>query len=103
MRATIFVSGKIQGVGFRNFVRITAKYTSIKGVVRNLKDGRVEIFAEGTEEGISKMVSIFKENIGITVPARIDDIEVHEEGSAGYRGAWKDFRDKFLIDERWGD
>ena len=45
-----FVSGDVQGVGFRYFVlRHVKKNSSLKGFVRNLYDGRVEVYAEGEE------------------------------------------------------
>ncbi len=46
-----FVSGDVQGVGFRYFVLREAKrHSALKGFVRNLYDGRVEVYAEGEEE-----------------------------------------------------
>ncbi|MGI0141192.1 MAG: acylphosphatase [Candidatus Micrarchaeales archaeon] len=103
MLARILVKGKVQGVGFRNFVRITAKYSNINGLVRNLQDGAVEIFAEGSESDINKMVNIFKTNIGINVPVRVDEITIFPEGTDNYAPAWKDYRGKFLIDARHGE
>ncbi|MDE1850749.1 MAG: acylphosphatase [Candidatus Micrarchaeota archaeon] len=103
MRARIIVKGKVQGVGFRNFVRVTAKYSNLRGLVRNLSDGSVEIFADGSEENIAKMVNIIKTNIGITVPARIDNVDLYHEGSDNFRPAWKDYMDKFSIDRKSSD
>jgi acylphosphatase len=40
-----FVSGMVQGVGFRYFVRQTAKRLGLAGYVKNLRDGRVEVYA----------------------------------------------------------
>ena len=45
-----FVSGTVQGVGFRIFAQRAAEKLSISGFVRNLWDGRVEVFAMGTPE-----------------------------------------------------
>lgn len=54
-----FVSGLVQGVGFRYFTqRVAARY-QVRGYVRNLEDGRVEAFAEGPE----KSVEAFKHDI----------------------------------------
>lgn len=43
-----FVSGIVQGVGFRFFVQREAKRLSVNGYVRNLFDGRVEVLGVGT-------------------------------------------------------
>ncbi|MFN0100851.1 MAG: acylphosphatase [Bryobacteraceae bacterium] len=41
------VRGRVQGVGFRNFVRREATELSLAGWVRNRDDGRVEVLAQG--------------------------------------------------------
>jgi acylphosphatase len=43
------VSGRVQGVGFRNFVQKRALDLGVRGVVRNLFDGRVEILAQADD------------------------------------------------------
>lgn len=45
-----FVSGMVQGVGFRYFTQDVAERLKISGFVRNLRDGRVEVFAIGTPQ-----------------------------------------------------
>jgi|SRR5690242_11331656 acylphosphatase len=45
-----FVSGMVQGVGFRFFTQRAAERLRVNGFVRNLRDGRVEVFAMGTAE-----------------------------------------------------
>ena len=45
-----FVSGMVQGVGFRFFTQHSAERLGVRGFVRNLWDGRVEVFAMGTPE-----------------------------------------------------
>ena len=55
----IFYGGRVQGVGFRYTVKMTATGFELTGVVRNLSDGRVELVAEGIEtelEGFRKAV-----------------------------------------------
>jgi len=53
MRIRLIAKGIVQGVGFRYFVRSCALKNNIKGLVRNLQDGSVEIFAEGEEVDLS--------------------------------------------------
>jgi len=43
---TFIVAGKVQGVGFRWFVKESASRLGITGTVKNLYDGRVEVFAQ---------------------------------------------------------
>ena len=47
-----FVNGMVQGVGFRYFVQRAAAKHQVKGFVRNMPDGRVEAFAQGSENQV---------------------------------------------------
>jgi len=55
MAKRYFVRGRVQGVGFRDFVQRTAAELGIKGYARNLDDGRVEVYAVGTPEKLSEL------------------------------------------------
>ena len=50
-----FISGNVQGVGYRFFARDVAERLSIAGYVRNLYDSRVEVYAIGRPEQLSAM------------------------------------------------
>ena len=50
-----FVSGIVQGVGFRYFTQREAHRIGIGGYARNLPDGRVEVYAMGTGEQLAKL------------------------------------------------
>ncbi|MHA1207499.1 MAG: acylphosphatase [Candidatus Hodarchaeales archaeon] len=53
----IHVSGQVQGVFFRVYAQKFAhELTDVTGYVRNLPDGRVEIFAEGSKKSLTKVV-----------------------------------------------
>lgn len=49
------VSGRVQGVGFRWFVQRTADSLGLNGYVRNMRDGRVEVWAEGPAERVEAL------------------------------------------------
>ena len=55
IRAHILYSGRVQGVGFRFTVQRTAADLDLRGWVKNLPDGRVEILAEGDREKITQL------------------------------------------------
>lgn len=49
------VSGRVQGVGYRNYIFKKASALGLSGRVRNLDDGRVEILAHGTENLLAEL------------------------------------------------
>ncbi len=51
----LFYSGHVQGVGFRYSVKQIAAGYDVTGLVRNLPDGRVELFIQGAESEIGAM------------------------------------------------
>ncbi|HAG82702.1 MAG TPA: acylphosphatase [Cyanobacteria bacterium UBA12227] len=55
-RVHVFISGKVQGVGYRYSTFHQAKHLGINGWVRNLLDGRVEAVFEGTQDMVNAMV-----------------------------------------------
>lgn len=52
-----FVSGKVQGVGYRNFAVRVARELQLTGWVRNLPDGRVEALASGPDVRLNRFVA----------------------------------------------
>ena len=55
-RVTIWVDGRVQGVGFRWWVSRQAAQLGLAGSVENLRDGRVRIDAQGTEDAVAELV-----------------------------------------------
>ena len=55
------ISGQVQGVGYRYFAAREASLLGIIGYVRNLYDGRVEVFAEGEDTSIDRFGQILEE------------------------------------------
>jgi len=56
----VYIDGTVQGVFFRSFVKENAERYNVKGFIRNLEDGRVEVFLEGNVDDVNKMVEICK-------------------------------------------
>jgi acylphosphatase len=56
-RAHVIVSGRVQGVGFRDWARSEATRLSVRGWARNLPTGDVELLAEGAKEQVEALVN----------------------------------------------
>jgi len=79
-RTRIFVTGKVQGVFFRQALKVMAKNNDIFGWVKNLTDGRVEAVLEGDEERVSRLVEWAH---GGPANARVEDVEIRNEKASG--------------------
>jgi len=75
-RVHLLVTGKVQGVFFRQALKVVAKKNNVLGWVRNLKDGRVEAILEGDNKSINSVIEWTR--IG-PANSRVDDIEVSNE------------------------
>ena len=76
LRVHLFVTGKVQGVFFRQALKVKAKQNNVLGWVRNLKDGRVEAVLEGEDEYVSSLVEWCHAG---PANARVEDIEIINE------------------------
>jgi acylphosphatase len=71
-RLTALISGRVQGVGYREFVRRNALDLQLSGYVENLDDGRVEVVAEGARDDLDLL--LVKLRMG-PAHAEVDEIE----------------------------
>ncbi len=55
-----FISGIVQGVGFRYFTQDEAERLHLSGYARNLRDGRVEVYAIGTPEQLARLRTVLE-------------------------------------------
>ncbi len=78
----IYITGTVQGVFFRNFIKQNAERLNVKGFVRNLEDGRVEVFIEGEAEKVRQMIELCKKG---PRHAKIRKIDIKEEKFQGMR------------------
>jgi acylphosphatase len=72
-----FVRGRVQGVGYRDFVQRAASGLGLTGYARNLDDGRVEVFAVGAPEHPEQLSSRLRKG-----PLLSDVRGVEEQDSA---------------------
>lgn len=84
-RVRLYVSGLVQGVAFRWYMRAIATELGVNGWVRNLIDGRVEAMLEGDDMTIEKLLKWCRRG---PPSARVDRVEVVEEE---YRGEFDGF------------
>lgn len=89
IRAHIFVSGKVQGVWFREGTFKKAQKLGIFGWVKNLPDGRVEAVFEGDREMVENMVKWAKKG---PFWAKVNGLEV--EGHE-YKGEFANFEIRY--------
>jgi len=82
-RATILVRGRVQGVGYRAFVRRHALDLGLAGHAENLSDGRVEVVLEGDRGEVEHALVALAQGPAHAV---VDDLEVHWSAPAGLRG-----------------
>jgi len=79
----IFISGFVQGVGFRQFVKHHALKLKLTGWVKNLPDNRVEAVFCGLKEQIEKIISICRKGPFLSevkdVQVNFEDIEIAHE------------------------
>jgi len=82
-RAHVYVSGRVQGVFFRDTTRQTAQAEGVDGWVRNLEDGRVEAVFEGPPDAVDAMVEFCHEG---SPAARVSDVDVDDGDAEGIEG-----------------
>ena len=83
-RMHIFYAGRVQGVGFRYTVKTVAAGFDIKGTVRNLPDGRVELVAEGDSAELKAFQQAIRDE-GLAGLIRDEQVE-WSEAQGGLRG-----------------
>jgi len=80
VRAHIWVTGRVQGVGFRAHVEFVARQTGVTGWVRNVGYDTVEAVAEGTREKVEQFVELMKQG---PRTSRVDESRIEWEDVTG--------------------
>jgi acylphosphatase len=82
-RVVALISGSVQGVGYRWFVRGRAEAAGLAGSATNLPDGRVEVVLEGPADDVQAVVA---ELSGRRSPGAVTGVEVQEDVGRGMSG-----------------
>ncbi len=90
VRKHLFISGMVQGVGFRYSLKNVARSAGVTGWVRNLWDGRVEAVLEGENEAVERVVRWCHRG---PVGALVKKVEVRDEP---YRGEFGEFSIRYV-------
>ncbi len=72
----IYIDGTVQGVFFRAFIKENAERYNVKGFVRNLESGKIEVFLEGNSDDVNKMIELCEKG---PKHAQIRNVEIKPE------------------------
>jgi len=89
IRAHIFVSGRVQGILFRDRTRKKAQRIGVQGWVKNLIDNRVEMILEGEKDKIQELIKWIEEEPFLV---KVDNLEVKWEK---YQSEFHNFEIKY--------
>jgi len=79
----IVVHGRVQGVGFRFFVRHVGSRLGLVGNVRNCPDGTVEIVVEGSEGRIAEFLRQVEKGPSLACVQRVEAVDIPVQGTFG--------------------
>ncbi len=79
----LIVSGRVQGVFFRENTRRKAVELGLNGYTKNLPDGNVEIVAEGDEDKIEELIEYIKSGPGV---ARVSGVKIKHKEPENFDG-----------------
>jgi acylphosphatase len=80
-----FVSGRVQGVGFRYFVERVAGDIGVAGYTRNLADGRVEVYAVGEPEKLSELAGYLWRGPRMSHITGVEELEAPVQSYSDFR------------------
>lgn len=79
VRVAYKVQGRVQGVGFRYWVRRRAQELALRGSVRNLSDGTVEAELAGPAEAVAEMSRLLHRGPAISRVDRVEELAVPDD------------------------
>ena len=104
VKARLIIKGNVHGVGFRVWAGLFARRLGVGGLVRNLPDGSVESFVEGSKQAVEEFVRRISVK-GVSddpLSLHVEEVEVFWEGEPGYKPPWKRY-EGFEIDYGAGE
>lgn len=88
VRLNAWVSGRVQGIGFRWWTRARALELGLVGEARNLPDGRVAVAAQGDRAACERLLDLLR---GDDTPGRVDSVA---EQWVAPTGVWTGFAER---------
>jgi acylphosphatase len=79
------ISGTVQGVFFRKFVKDIAEELGVRGYVRNIDKGDIEIVIEGRDEKVNEMLSRCKKGPSHSEVKEVEVEEIKHQGLDGFK------------------
>ena len=76
------ITGSLQSLFFKQFIKDNADANDVRGFLRGLEDGRVEIFLEGNKEDVDEMTEVCSKGPKY---AQIRSVEQKEESFQGFK------------------
>lgn len=80
-----FIRGRVQGVGFRNFVQKEAQRLGVDGYTRNLDDDSVEVYAIGTPAQLGELSALVRKGPRLADVRGVDEMDAPVESTYGFR------------------
>lgn len=85
VRVRVLVSGRVQGVWFRDGTRREATRLQVRGWVRNLPDGRVEAVYEGSREAVDELLIWTNRGPKRAIVTNLEIFDEAPRGESGFR------------------
>jgi acylphosphatase len=79
------VRGRVQGVGYRDYTQRAADALGVTGYVRNLDDGRVEVYAAGPPDKLSDLAAALRKGPRFSDVRGVDEQEAATRSYTGFQ------------------
>ena len=81
----LYITGAVQGVFFRLFVKQNAERLDVRGFIRNLDDGNLEVFAEGRDENVNEFLKECKKGPPHADVKKVEFEDIKNQGFDGFK------------------